>query len=157
MPDFGTMLPFKQLQRWSPGCWCAALICLHDPCEVKRVDAGPSLPEQWAFFLWSPRDEAKPFALPCAWGVTGPPAYVRIYDKVGSAPILFLQDKDIDMVAVLEWLQALDTPPAWLAAAVAGRLDSAKAAKRRELRKLFNAPEEMAFRRFLRQVLATGA
>jgi hypothetical protein len=154
MPDFGSLLPFNRLDQWKPGCWCVAMIPL---CEAHRAGDGRGdlqYPEQWTYFLWAPRDDARPFALPVGWGVTEEPPYAEIFSEVGRQAILFLEDSDIDFVASLEWLLIVDEPPDWLRRIISSRLEEVKVARAATLRSMLGQGRQRGFAGFLQRVIA---
>jgi hypothetical protein len=153
MPDFGSYLPFRLLKTWQPGCWCVAMIELCEPHSAVLVGETFHYPEQWAYFLWPPRDEAKPFSTPAGWGVTGAPPYPEIYLEVGSAPLLRLPDNEVDEVSALEWLLIVDEPPAWLRLRIEAKLQQARRAREQRLWRELGSPDALAFRRFRQRVL----
>jgi hypothetical protein len=157
MPDFGSRLPLNKLSTWQPGCWCVAMIRLCEAHTLANAGGPVQYPEQWVYFLWAPRDEAKPFALPVGWGVTRDPPYAEIYAEVGREPVLMLAPADIDLVSVLEWLQALDNPPGWLRSLIATKLELARICRLVAMRTAIVGEQSVGFARFLERLLEGAA
>lgn len=142
--------------EWIPGCWCAATIQL---CERGSLieDGGRShFPAQWAYFVWMPRANALPHAVPTGWGflLRSPEPYLA--EIIDGAPVYFLKEFEADWPTLLDILLEYDPSPPWLEERIQ-QLREKAAARRREHWATLYGDDRPAFEEFMRKLLPDTA
>lgn len=142
--------------EWIAGCWCAATIQI---CESGSLieDGGRSrFPAQWAYFVWTPRDNALPHAVPNGWGIllhSPEPDLAKIID---GAPVYFLQEFEADWPTLLDILHACEPSPPWLEERILQLCEKAAARRREHWARLYG-DNRSAFEEFMRKLLPDTA
>jgi hypothetical protein len=142
--------------EWIPGCWCAATIQL---CERGSLieDGGRSRhPAQWAYFVWTPRDNALPHAVPNGWGVLLHSPEPDLADIIDGAPVYFLQEFEADWPTLLDILLSCEPSPPWLEERIL-QLREKAAVRRREHWAWLYGDNRPAFEAFMRRLLPDTA
>lgn len=150
--------PFlNRVDRWVPGCWCVAVIKLCDNHKVTDGVDETFYPEEWAYFLWEPRDNALPFALPDGFAVESLSPLDEIFADIGQDRIYFLAEDEADWPMLLEILLACDNHPPWLGKIIRELQETKRNEQRQALINHYGASASQDFITDMRRLMENGS
>ena len=141
--------------EWVPGCWCAATIQICQRGFVIEEDERACFPAQWAYFVWTPRDNARPYAVPNGWGVLPNSPEPDLAEIIDGAPVYFLQEFEVDWPTLLDIILECEHPEPWLEQHLLRQRKMAETRRRENWRTLYG-DDRPAFESFMRKLLSNN-
>lgn len=125
------------IDSWYPGCWCFDRRPVY---AAQRQGGKYNYEHGWVWFLWEPRDEAKPHVVPTAWGFENGLIEPNIIDLVGTDRVYALQSDEADWSYLCDVLFACDDMTPQVRAEIK---QLSEAARRENLQRLANSFESV--------------
>lgn len=141
------------ITAWRPGCWCFDRRPIYSEQRPRGVHTRKlsqyDFTHAWVWFLWAPRDEACPHAMPHAWGFANEDDWSLVHDLTGTDAVFHLGPGQADWSYLCDVLVACDDMAARVAKEIAILQSEERQMNLQRIADAFSAPESRDFQKFI--------
>ena len=138
--------------EWVPGCWYAATLKICERGSIIEDGRRARFPAQWVYFVWTPRDNALPYAVPNGWGILPNSPEPDLAEIIDGAKVYFLQEFEVDWPTLLDIVLECEHAQPWLEEQLLRQRNKAVMRRREHWRMLYG-DDRPAFETFMRKLL----